>query len=531
MELFGRENSIHHRPHLSGVVLLVAILGLTFILRMKFWGQPFEMDEGAHAYMGWGILQGLVPYRDMYNGKPPIIYFIHSLLFLVAEPTALNIKIFASIYTLGTALAVYHVTRKIAGQKAGIAAALLFAIFSPGPKIQGGSVNSEVFMVLPYTLAAYTLVRAVETSKPKQYLLFGFWTGLAIGIKQVAGANLFWIACYLLFRILRANEWQAVARTLKDGTWVAVGAVVSWLPFLIYFYVHEALGAFYFWQTSASFKYVADGFRGGPNFPLIYNQMKTVLSENGLLWILALVGIVYGWRELNKKGTLRSNGEHEPWRRIALVLLAVWPFFSFIGIAAGGRFFAHYFIQIIPPLAVLGGMGLARFVNQIHTERVHFMRRPSSLLLTGSILGSLVLFLITDAPYYTKYDGMQISYRQYSTPLFSITRFIGSYLQEYTKPEDLIYVWAVNPEINFYALRKSPTPYVMHVGFENIPWDPYAEVLQCLYRKPPKYVVAMQPMSGFSDLQNYLQEFYVEESNSELDQLKQLMYFELYRRK
>ena len=71
----------------------------------------------------------------------------------------------------------------------------------------------------------------------------------------------------------------------------------------------------------------------------------------------------------------------------------------------------------------------------------------------------------------------------------------------------------------------------MHVGLQNIPWDPYAEILQCLHRTPPKYVVAMQPMSGFPGLQNYLREFYVKESNPELDGLKRLRYFELYRLK
>lgn len=531
MELFGRDNSTRHMPHLSELVLLVAILGLTFVLRMKFWGQPFEMDEGAHAYMGWGMLQGLVPYRDMYNGKPPGIYLIHALFFLVAEPTALNIKMFASIYTLGTTLAVYYVTRKIGGQKAGIVAALLFGIFSPGPKIQGGGVNSEVFMILPYTLAAYSLVKALEDSKPKHYLLFGLWTGLACSIKQVAGVNFFWITCYLLFRILRAHEWQTVARTLKDGTWMAVGGVVSWLPFILYFYWHRALHDFYFWQTSASFKYVADGYRGGLNFSHIYYQMQNVLSENGLLWILAFVGIAYAWRGLHKKGNLGSNGEPEPWRRIALIMLAIWPIFSFIGIAAGGRFFAHYFIQIIPSLAILGGIGLAGFVNQINTQKVHFMKSPTSLMLAGLIVGSLILFLITDAPYYLSYDGIQISYRQYGTPLFSVTRFIGNYLGNRTQAGDLIYVWAVDPEINFYALRKSPTPYLMYVGLENIPWDPYAEVLQCLYRTPPKYVVAMQPMVDFPGLQNYVREFYVEEKDPELDQLKQLIDFKLYRLK
>lgn len=529
MGLVPSNSSINHRPHFSGLVLLVAILGLAFILRMKFWGQPFEMDEGAHAYMGWGMLQGLVPYRDMYNGKPPGIYALHALLFLLVKPTALNIKIFATIYTLGTTLVVYYVTRKVAGQKAGIAAALLFGIFSPGPKIEGGGVNSEVFMILPYTLAAYSLMRAVESSKPRQYFLFGLWTGLACSIKQVAGVNLFWIACYMVFRIWRANEWQAVARTLRDGMWVAVGMAASWLPFLVYFYSHQALRDLYFWQTTASFKYVADGYLGGPNFSLLYKQMKHVLSENLLLWILALLGIVCTWQKLPNGRILGSESDEAEWRPVSLILLSTWPFFSFIGIAAGGRFFAHYFIQIIPSLTITGGIGLAGLTSQIHVQQVNFLRRPSSLVLAAALLGSLVLFLITEAPYYTSYNGIQISLRQYSSPLFSVTRFIGKYLGDRTKPEDFIYVWAVNPEINFYALRKSPTPYVMHVGLENIPWDSYAQVLQCLHQTPPKYVVAMQSISGFQGLQNYLRQFYLEESNPELDRLKQLINFKLYR--
>ena len=67
MKFFEETSSPSERFRPYMLVLLMAALVLTWILRMNFWGQPFEMDEGAYGYMGWGMLHGLVPYKDMYD--------------------------------------------------------------------------------------------------------------------------------------------------------------------------------------------------------------------------------------------------------------------------------------------------------------------------------------------------------------------------------------------------------------------------------------------------------------------------------
>jgi len=500
---------------------------------MNFWDQPFQMDEGVYGYIGWGMLDGLVPYKDLFDHKPPGIYLLYSLVFLLTEPSALNIKVFASLYTLGTALAVFLLTRKVAGTTAAFFSALLFGIFSCGPKIEGGGANTEVFIILPYTLAAYFLISAIETGKRRGYFLTGLLTGLACTIKQVAIVNLLWVAGLLLVRIRRKDERDTVAYVAADAIAVAIGVVLPWLPFLLYFYVNDALRAFFYWQLSFNLDYIDAGYKYLPNLTLVLGRMKAVLLENGLLWILALVGLGFLRRQVPETGLSYLEGGSALRRKwTVLFLMATWPLFSFLGIMVGGRYYGHYFIQIIPPLAVLGGVGLAGLFHEFRVRGRAFLRQPSRIFLVGILLWSFLLFVRTDAPYYLRYNAHQISHGVYGTPLFSVTRFIGKYLKEQTQPDDLIYVWAVHPEINFYALRKTPSPFLVYsTSFARLPWDTHAEVMQSLHRAPPRYIVAMEEMSTFPALQKFIRQNYLREEDPQLEDLKRIIAFEIYRRK
>jgi hypothetical protein len=515
--------------NLSTPVLLVAILGLTFILRLNFWDQPFQMDEGVYGYIGWGMLDGLVPYKDVFDHKPPGIYLLYNLVFLLSEPTALNIKVFASIYALGTALAVFFLTRKVAGTTAGCLSALLFGIFSCGPKIEGGGANTEVFMILPYTLAAYSFLRAIETGKRRDHFLTGLFIGLACTIKQVGVVNLLWVAGFFLVRIWRSKEWNTVVHVTTDAIAVTFGVVLPWLPFLFYFYLNDALGAFFYWQLSFNLRYIDVGYQYLSNLALVVSQMKIILYENGILWLLALTGLVFLCRQESEKKLSHLEGEPAlSWQRTVFFLMATWPIFSFLGIALGGRYYGHYFIQIIPSLAVLGGIGLAGLFHELRARGKKLLRQPVSILLAGILFWSLYLFVRTDAPYYLRYSGDQISNAVYGTPLFSVTRFIGKYLKEHSQPEDLIYVWRSDPEINFYALRKSPSPYLVFWKFDP---DDLEVVIRSLYQKPPRYVVAMEKMTKFPALQKYIDSDYHKEIVPELEELKEIIAFEIYIRK
>src|SRR5688572_12300501 len=62
--------------------LLLALLALAFGLVSLTY--PFGRDQGLYHYVGreW-LLRGSIPYRDMFEHKPPGLYILHALSVLL----------------------------------------------------------------------------------------------------------------------------------------------------------------------------------------------------------------------------------------------------------------------------------------------------------------------------------------------------------------------------------------------------------------------------------------------------------------
>ena len=130
--------------NLSISLLLVATLGLTWLLRMNFWGQPLQLDEGVYSYIGWGMFEGLVPYRDVFDHKPPGIYLLYALAFLLFRPADLSIKIFATIYTLGTILVVFLLAVEWPAKRPGAWLGCFLRSFLVAPKSRVGGQYGNI---------------------------------------------------------------------------------------------------------------------------------------------------------------------------------------------------------------------------------------------------------------------------------------------------------------------------------------------------------------------------------------------------
>ena len=72
--------------------LLLVVL-LTMVIRYGLISVPLERDEGEYAYGGQLILQGILPYQQLYNMKLPGIYAAYAGVMTVFGQTHMGIHL------------------------------------------------------------------------------------------------------------------------------------------------------------------------------------------------------------------------------------------------------------------------------------------------------------------------------------------------------------------------------------------------------------------------------------------------------
>jgi 4-amino-4-deoxy-L-arabinose transferase-like glycosyltransferase len=183
-----------------------------------------------------------------------------------------------------------------------------------------------------------------------------------------------------------------------------------------------------------------------------------------------------------------------------------------IGVAAGARFYEHYYIQLIPPLALLA----APYYAQLWTER---MRPPHWLLRPSITYAWLALTIVA----------------------FSISHWLGlatqrnpleteRYLLEHPASNDRIFVWGHKTRIYLNARRRPACRYILTFPLTGsvfggpVPGlDTRSRILpgawttlqQDFKKHPPAYIVdlysepgALYPVRDFPILAKLLKERY-----------------------
>lgn len=434
-------------------MLAFLLMLLTFCLRAPFWARPLDMDEGLYAYGGWQLLQGSTLYKDLWDLKPPAIYFLNALVFWLSAPAAIYLYVCAALFSSLTCLAVYKVTGLLWGKGAAFCSSLFFALFACSPYWQGCGLNTEVFMIAPMAWSFYLVLKHAERGGRGAFFGAGLLLGAATLFKQVAaiGAVLVVVAGYHTAR----KEEGGLRRALVSLFCFVAGATLPWIAFGLYFLHLGAIKDFLFWLFVYPSHYMSAMF-GVSSWGNTYLRSRWVVNGTLAVWLFSILGLVTVLR--------RSTNFRE---RLACLFYPL----SIIGVCAGWNFFPHYFVQMAPVLAIFSGKGLAHLLEGIRQRGRRLLCGIGMMLLVLS--GAL--FLQAHHRFFFSYSGDEMSMQEYlwgfpPTPRFGIARRLGLELREMTQEKETIFVWSHHPEVNFYALRKTParTPLVALPGLNNL---------------------------------------------------------------
>jgi 4-amino-4-deoxy-L-arabinose transferase-like glycosyltransferase len=451
------------------IIILVLILLLQGALRFPFLQEPLERDEGAYAYIAQRMLQGEVPYRDIYDHKPPVVYFIYAGVFKLFGDSLAGIRIFTLFFSLILTLLIFAVGYQLWGRSAGLLSAFIYALFSGGPYIQGTSANTETFMVLPLLLALGCFLQARKNRAEIWMFLAGLFSGLAVMIKQVALLNFLVLAGFLLMPKRQKG---------KSFFAMALGFLIFPLLFVFYFGWKGALPDFANILIFENVDYVS-------RQPWLWSQLFTVImKENSILWVLSISSVLYIFFKD---------------RRYENVLVAVWGVLSVGGIFLGKTFYGHYFIQAIPAFSLLSAYAILNFKERIKQPGAMIMAGAFSLLLMAIIFNNQVGF------YFSSPD--EISIKKYGINNFVVAKKVASFLERNTASRDRIYVWGAEPEVYFYSCRRSASKYIYYYPlFFNK--QARFQMLKDLEKNPPRYIVWTNQEVFYQNLFDYLQSNY-----------------------
>jgi 4-amino-4-deoxy-L-arabinose transferase-like glycosyltransferase len=430
-------------PQLNDKMTLIifgSVLLLLLLVRFNLLNIPLERDEGGFAYIGEMALKGKLLYTELHDIKLPGLYYTYGIITKLFgySPTGIHTGLLLFNFCMTGFL--FFFIKKLYDNLTAVVAVATFALMSVGPNVLGFATHATQLLILPGFLGIWLLIKALDNDKRFWILFSGLLLGYAFTIKQQAVYFMLLAGIYLLF-----DRWHKKPTNWKKG-FAEMGILIagSVLPFLIvvgYMSLAGRFEDFWFW----TFEYPREEGLGktlDQSLNLFLSSWDKVSKGQGWLWVLALLGF----------GTVFFSGLNKKQKFFAISL----PIFMFGGVITGFHFYNHYFVMILPAIALLNGL----FVSNINA-----LLKARNLALLG-VFPIIIFFfawsqIIQNRPnYFFNPDHEEIIKQAYYGSPFIAAKDIGEYIKNNSNPDDKIAVFGSEPEIMVYADRESVTGHI-----------------------------------------------------------------------
>ncbi len=258
-------------------LLLLFLFSLVVLLPISPLNMPSTYrDSGVFLYTGWRILNGDIPYRDVWDHKPPVIFYLNALGLIFSQNSRWGVWFIEFLFLFTAAWIGFRLIQKMFGDETAILSSLLW-LSSLIFVLDGGNLTEEY--ALPIQFAALYLISKSDESEFMHLssFLLGLLGGMAFLTKQTAIG--IWIAILVYLFVSRIYRGQ-IKRLIRELCLIASGGFVVILGWVLFLVAQGAL--LEFWE--AVFRY-----------NLIYTSSISELS-------IRLGSIIYGARLLSQSG-------------------------------------------------------------------------------------------------------------------------------------------------------------------------------------------------------------------------------------
>ena len=472
-------------------LLFLALMMAVTLLALPIVTYPLGRDQGEFATIGRGILNGKVPYVDLWNPKPPAVFYVYALAMRIYGSA---LRVIDLLIVPGICAALYWLGWRIANRRVGLFAAVIFPAFYLTETFWTLTQNDGI-VLLPMALAVVCAVLAADHAGSWRGLVYallaGVLTALAVWFKYPFA--LFGIVPVLAHGVASNSPSPLVERG-SGGEVSRYSTLLSFLAFTAGGLLIAGAGIAYMAALGALDELILSAQVTSQYTALTFNLqdfvslMGTALGFRwqhwSLLWILAGLWFVLG-----------RMGE----RRVRLWwAVVIWTLVGLAIMLVQAKGYDYHWLPMLPPLALLGADSADRLIEAAAhrglARRSQFPMAFLTVLLFLVILAQGIWprtwYYLTGAEdrlaYYSRFRGGEF--------VADESQAVVDYLRERVAPGDSLYIWGFRPEVYFMSQLNPATRFIFQfplVG-EWYPQQWRQENVDSLWAALPPYVLVLQ---------------------------------------
>ena len=455
--------------HIYYSIAIVLLLAIVVFVRIRLLNVPLERDEGEFAYLGQLLLSGIPPYLTSYSMKPPGIFGAYALSMFFFGENQTGIHIGLLIVNLGSIIFLFYLSKRLYDFWTALTASASYVLLTLSQTVYGVFAHATHYVIFFVLAGLLMLVDALEKDSLKRYLFSGILLGFSCAMKQQAFFLMIFTICYFLLQSAKSHPF-ILRRLFEKGLVFFLGILIPIGSICLLLALSGTLQKFWFWTYSYPSELVSQMTlrRGIDQF--LGTFMMILVSFAPLLCLAACGAVI-----------LCSDR----FARRHICFVAGLFLFSFAAISPGFHYSPHYFVLMMPVLAILIGICVSFIVRHLSQHYLKIIPLLVFLLASGYTLYQERNYLFIETP-------IEVVNNIYVNNPFVESLVIAEYIKEHSSADDRIAILGSEPQIYFYTGLQAVTSFnQVYALMEN---QPYAERMQKqmiheIEEARPKYVV------------------------------------------
>jgi hypothetical protein len=412
-------------------------VGLAVGLRAPFWRSPLTADEGGYAEVARLWDRGAVLYHGIWVDRPQGLLLTFRALLHVGDGSSESIRLAAAVFASAALLATMVLSLRWGGRIVAVATGL-----------ESFTLAGELVAWLPTVLALLAFTAYLRSGRIPYLVLTGLLAGCAVMIKQSAFDAALAAVLLLVLERRRGAARPVAVLTLSALVPVAIAAALAphfddW------------------WHAIVAYRAQADSLVTGSFVHRLHRLAVSLPAAAKGLALLAVLAAA-GWRS-------------------APLLAKVWFAAAVPGVLGGGNFHPHYYLQLVPPLAVLGGFGIRRLIAD---------RSLRHAALAGAVT---VATLAVTVPLWFASGTTQARAIWPDDPHLVHQARLADFLRTHTQPMQTVDVLWAGADVHYLADRRPTVPYLWYRNIEAVPGALALARRMLVERKPALVLVLQHP--------------------------------------